>query len=97
MKYHIYFFQLLPGQIAIRYRYNEVQKRKINQRRVIFTGQIVLNSIYRSKSFSIESVSLSISLIKTSFFLPNSQNNVFTPFVSNIIHSKLLLKSKNEI
>lgn len=71
MKYHIYFFQLLPGQIAIRYRYNEVQKRKINQRRVIFTGQIVLNSIYRSKSFSIESVSLSISLIKTSFFLPN--------------------------
>lgn len=71
MKYHIYFFQLLPGQIAIRYRYNEVQKRKINQRRVIFTGQIVLNSIYRSKSFSIESVSLLISLIKTSFFLPN--------------------------
>lgn len=71
MKYHIYFFQLLPGQIAIRYRYNEVQKRKINQRRVIFTGQIVLNSIYRSKSLSIESVSLLISLIKTSFFLPN--------------------------
>lgn len=70
MKYHIYFFQLLPGQIAIRYRYNEVQKRKINQRRVIFTGQIVLNSIYRSKSLSIESVSLLISLIKTSFFLP---------------------------
>lgn len=97
MKYHIYFFQLLPGQIAIRYRYNEVQKRKINQRRVIFTGQIVLNSIYHSKSLSIESVSLLISLIKTSFFLPNSQNNVFTTFVSNIIHSKLLLKSKNEI
>lgn len=71
MKYHIYFFQLLPGQIAIRYRYNEVQKRKINQRRVIFTGQIVLNSIYRSKSLSIESVSLLISLRKTSFFLPN--------------------------
>lgn len=31
MKYHIYFFQLLPGQIAIRYRYNEVHKEKFTR------------------------------------------------------------------
>lgn len=31
MKYHIYFFQLLPGQITIRYRYNEVHKEKFTR------------------------------------------------------------------
>lgn len=42
MKYRLFFFffllfQLLSGQIAIRYRYNEVYKEKL----VIFTDQIV--------------------------------------------------------
>lgn len=54
MKYHIYFFQLLPGQIAIRYRYNEVHKEKFTS--VIFTDQILISIIRNVIDRMIESV-----------------------------------------
>lgn len=87
MKYHIYFFQLLPGQIAIRYRYNEVHKEKFTS--VIFTDQILI-SIIRNVidrisvslfNFSDKNISPSFSILKIMSL---------RLFISNIIHSIIL-------